>query len=93
MPGSMNQQGQNQQAGPDNGEAYEAGEDGPDDDGPEELEAGGFDASASAPDEVDQLRRDRQPVEEAPRAQAELHEVPAIPETLKTPEPGDDDVQ
>jgi hypothetical protein len=81
MPGGINQQGQNQQqAGPDNGEAYEAGEDGPDDDGPEELEAGGFDRP--------------EPIEEqTPRAQAELPEVPAIPETLKTPEPGDDDVQ
>ena len=93
MPGSMNQQGQNQQAGPDNGEAYEAGEDGPDDDGPEELEAGGFEASASAPHEVDELRVRPEPIEEAPRPQAELPEVPAIPETLKTPEPGDDDVQ
>ena len=95
MPGGVNQQDQNQQAGPDNGEAYEAGEDGPDDDGPEEMEAGGFDSSASAADQREELRRDRpEPVEEeTPRAQAELPEVPAIPETLKTPEPGDDDVQ
>ena len=35
-----------------------------------------------------------EPVEEAPREQSpELPQVPAIPETLKTPEPGDDDVQ
>jgi len=33
-----------QPAGPDNGDSFEAGEsDGPDDDGPEEMEAGGFD--------------------------------------------------
>jgi hypothetical protein len=55
------------------------------------MEAGGFDISASAPHERD----DRpEPVEEqTPRAQTELPDVPAIPESLKTPEPGDDDVQ
>ena len=84
--------GGNQPAGPDNGEAYEAGEDGPDDDGPDDMEGGGFDAAPASQD-VEQLRHDRpEPMEEeAPRAQAEL--PPAIPETLKTPEPGDDDVQ
>ena len=61
--------------------------------------AGGFDvpepaeepavapeASAFAPKESEELRRDK------PQA-PELPEVPAIPETLKTPEPGDDDLQ
>ena len=42
-PGGMNQQEQNQPVGPDNGEAFEAGEsEGPEDDGPEEMDAGGF---------------------------------------------------
>jgi len=43
IPGAANQP-DGQQAGPGSGEAFEAGEpDGPEDDGPEEMEAGGFD--------------------------------------------------
>jgi hypothetical protein len=68
------------------------------------VNAGGFDgpepteqssaapqASAFAPQESSELRRDNPQASPAP--QAPLPEVPAIPDTLKTPEPGDDDVQ
>jgi hypothetical protein len=75
-----------QGAGPQDSEAYEAGEsDGPDDgeefeNGDELSASGGFDVP--------------EPVEEGAAPQApDLPEVPAIPETLKTPEPGDDDLQ
>ena len=58
--------------------------------------AGGFDVPASARDESDELRRDKpEPAEEeAPREPAApLPDVPTLPETLKTPEPGHDDLQ
>ena len=83
-----------QGAGPQDAETYEAGEsDGPDDgeefENGDEMSAAGESApqaSAFAPEESEELRRDK------PQA-PELPEVPAIPETLKTPEPGDDDLQ
>jgi hypothetical protein len=89
-------------AGPQDSEAYEAGEsEGPDDgdefeNGDEMSASGGFDV----PEPVEEVSAAPQAPQtpEAPQApqvsQApELPEVPAIPETLKTPEPGDDDLQ
>lgn len=79
---------QNQPAGPDSGEAFEAGEsEGPEDDGPEEMEAGGFDvpelidrvAAPDAPDAPDAL--------DAPDAP----DAPDIPDTSDIPPSGSDD--
>ena len=84
-PGAYGAQGA-QSAGPEDGEAYEAGEDEGDEfENGEELNAGGFD--------VPEPREQSPAAPQAVVPQEPLPDVPAIPETLKTPEPGDDDVQ
>jgi len=109
--GAQDEQG----AGPQDADTYEAGENGAEDG--DDFENGDEMSSASAPDDSSELRRDKpEPVEEAQAAPvasasapeesnelrrdtpeapqtSELPEVPAVPETLKTPEPGDDDLQ
>ena len=82
MPGGMNQQAQNQPAGPDNGEAFEAGEsEGPDDDGPEEMEAGGFDVPEPIGDGPESF------APQAPESAApESPESPEAPEATEAPQ-------
>ena len=88
----MNQQAQNQPAGPDDGDAFEAGEsDGPDDDGPEEMEAGGFDVPEPIGDGPESF------APAAPESAAlgspeapEAPEAPQAPEAPKSPDSEDD---
>lgn len=77
-PGAFTQGGGPQSSGPDNADAFEAGEDGPDDDGADDMEAGGFDV----PEPLEASESFDQP------------EFPAAPQPPEEPKgPGDDDVQ
>jgi hypothetical protein len=82
-----------QDFGAQSGEESEGFEDGPENEGPEEMEAAdGFEVSAPALDESDELRRDRpEPVEND-----EL-DAPSTLDENKVPEPpagsSDDDLQ
>lgn len=90
MPGAVNQPGQHQPAGPENGESFEAGEsEGPDDDGPEEMEAGGFDVPE--PEESS----DANDAPAAPTSSAPSDFAPSEPEEPRRDKPGssDDEVQ
>lgn len=94
MPGGMNQQGPNQPVGPDNGDAFEAGEsDGPDDDGPEEMEAGGFEVPEPNDDAPESFAAEA-PDFSAPEA-PEAPDAPEAPEGPKGPQApdSDDDLQ
>ena len=85
----MNQQAQNQPAGPDDGEAFEAGEsEGPDDDGPEEMEAGGFDVPEPVDTAPESFAPDK-PDSAAPEA-PEPPEAPQAPQAPKSPDSEDD---